>query len=375
MPSHFRAMVIAATALGIATLVVVDRAPAQLALRHIVQAEMPARPNSLAVDGAGDIWLALQGDPPSLGRVNARECAEDAACEPEQFLLPDDTWTPQFVAVGRNGRIWLSATRIADGAAQGMIYGFDPETAAFEGFPVPVPAVLATEPGDIAVDSRGTVWFVDRALGIWSLNPRTGDFRIEYQTPEESLVTTNHLAGLGITVAPDNAVWCTCGADLVRLRRGFVIGLDRIVGVTFLDVWPIPAAAKPHGIVAESSEVVWLIDQHTSTLHRFDRTSAEPFTSWSIPPRPGGKTTVDPHWLAWRGTTMYFTGFVGVLGTFNTRRETFGPYLVSPSGTGPFDIAIDRVGRVWFTETSASSQSLSRVAVEELLPPPPIPDF
>jgi streptogramin lyase len=254
-----------------------------------------------------------------------------------------------------------------------MILGFDPDGAAFESFQVPVPAPVATEPGDIAVDSRGTVWFVDRVHGVRSLEPRTGDFRIEYRTPEASLVTSNDLAALGIAVGPDDAVWCTCGADLVRLKRGIVIGLDRLVRVTFVDVWPIPQAAKPHGIVAESADIVWVIDQHTSTLHRFDRTSAEPFTSWSIPPRPGGKGTVDPHWLARRGTTVYFTGYVGVLGTFDARRESFGGYVVSPSGTGPFDVAIDRVGRVWFTETGENSSSLSRLVVDRLLPRPPLP--
>ena len=371
MTSPVRAMVTAGF-VGMLVLVAAGPAAAQLALRRIVQAEMPARPNSLTVDTVGNIWLALQGDPPSLGRVDARACAEDLACDPEEFPLPDDTWIPQFVAVGRQGAIWLSATR--NGSTEGIIYRFDPDTEEFEGFRVPT-GILATDPGDLAVDAHGTVWFVDRTRGIWSLNPRTRDFRIEYETPEESRVTSNDLAALAITVGPDGAVWCTCGADLVRLKRGIVFGVDRIVGVTFLDVWPIPDAAKPHGLVAESANVVWLIDQHTSTLHRFDRSGGESFTSWQIPPRPGGKGTVDPHWLATRGTTVYFTGYVGVLGTFDTRRETFGQYVLSPSGTGPFDLAIDRVGRVWFTETSASSQSLSRLAVEARLPPFPPPDF
>jgi len=127
-----------------------------VALRTIVQAEMPARPNGLAVDAADRIWLALQGSPPSLGMVDARACAVSADCAPTEFALDEDA-TPRFVAVSRrDGSVWVTAT-VADG---GRVYRFDPATERLDRYDTP-----GQDPYDIAVDSRGVVWFTDLAEG------------------------------------------------------------------------------------------------------------------------------------------------------------------------------------------------------------------
>ncbi len=341
------------------------------ALRRLVQAEMPARPQSLATDAFGQIWLTLQGDPPSIGVVDASACAEDSECEPRQFPLPDGSGTPRFVTVDRHGKVWVTASG-EDGAS---ILSFDQDTEEFEEFAIP--AEIAAEPHDIAVDSRGTVWFTDTGVGVISLDPERGAFVRQYVTPEASL-GLGGIAALGISIDPGGGVWCTCGTDLVRLgwlaRRGLIRG--GIIRDVLVE--PIPDGLKPHGVFAESASRAWVIDQHNPTLHRYDR-GGRSFTSW---PLPGAKFTIDPHWVVKRGRTLYFTGFGGVLGTFDASRETFGAYVVSPSreplnvATGAFDIAIDRAGRVWLTEINANA--LSRLAVERLPRPPippPIPDF
>ncbi len=350
--------------------VVPASAPAQgVALRQLVQAPMPARAQSLASDANGRIWLTLQGANPSIGVIDASDCADSLQnCAPQEYVLPDEfeDVTPAFITVDRRGKVWFTGS---NGAA-GFIFSFDPETEAFETWEVP--EELGVSPHDIAVGAY--VWFTDTEIGLISLNPRTGAFAAEYLTPDDARAGT--VAALGVSIDPSGGVWCTCGLDLVRIGWR-VIGRLRQIVIREVLVRRVPDARKPHGVLADDANVAWVLDQHSLGLHRFDR-SRDAFDSWDV---PGAKFSIDPHWLVRRGPSVYFTGFAGVLGRFDVGQETFDAYLVSPSraevgtATGAFDVAIDRAGRVWFTEINA--EMLTRLDIRRLPPPripPPIPD-
>jgi streptogramin lyase len=336
-------------------------------LRSIIRAEMPVRPNGLAIDDEGRIWLTLQGSPPSLGLVRARACSVRGDCEPEEFELPDADATPRFVAVSpRDDTVWVTAT-VPDG---GRVYHFDPETETFETY-----ETAGGQPYDVAVDSHGVVWFTDLEQGTIN-SIRAGSVREEYRMPEGSFSSPG-VGALGIAVDPDDAVWCACGTDLVRLSVG-ALHVDVLVR-------PIPGAVKPHGVFAQDGNRIWVLDQHANRLFRYDRGS-DAFDDWQVPAlvEDDVEIIVDPHWLVVRGATVYFTGFAGVVGTFDTRREVFGGYVVSPGreaaggATGAYDIALERSGRIWLTEV-LEPYALSRLAIARLAPPrripPPIPDF
>jgi len=241
--------------------------------------------------------------------------------------------------------------------ANGLIYKFDPDTEIFVEYEAP-----GESPFDITADSRGTIWFTDfRGGTINSLNPRTGLILVEYQAPDG---VNQHCRGIAVDL--NDVVWSTCGTTLVKYHRNPLRILE--------DVFAIPKALKPFGVFADDTGVIWILDQHHTTLYRFNADS-EDFDDWLVPPFPD-ETTVDPHWLVKRGDTIYYTGFTGVVGTFNVRRDTFGAYISSPSrgteaGSGAYDIAIDRVGRVWFTEALANK--LSHVVFPRLPNPRPIP--
>jgi streptogramin lyase len=252
--------------------------------------------------------------------------------------------------------VWVTA---AWPGANGLIYEFDPDTSTFVEYLAP-----GDNPFDIAVDSHGKVWFTDFTGGtINSLSPASGVFLEEYQAPAGA-----HCRSLAIDA--NDVVWSTCGNTLVRYYRSPLRILQ--------NVFVVPKGIKPFGIIVGELGIVWLIDQHASRLYRFDD-ATDTFTSWIVPPLPdsdplgAGGTTVDPHWLVKKGDIIYFTGFTGVLGTFNVKSQTFGSYLFSPSratGSGAYDIAVDRGGRVWFTEVNANK--LSRLyEFSPQLPGPP----
>lgn len=356
---------------------------------YIVRAEMPVRPNGLAIDSEGRIWLTLQGSPPSLGMVNAAACARRSDCRPTEFPLPDADALPKLVAVDRHDKVWLTAYT---GDSPGRVYKFDPDTERFD----PPYETPGSDPYDIAVDSRGIVWFTDQNPGTVN-SIHEGRVVEEYETPEESRINT--LGAYGLAVDSDNAVWCACGKDLVRIFKS----VTRAPGRTSFIRYPIPDAAIPHGVFAETPNRIWIMDQGSNRKHgrliRFTRRLrvhracttcggaplapsplVDTFDDWPLPAfgKDGENAVIDPHWLVVRAGTLYFTGFaVGVVGTFDTRRETFGAYLLSPGrddddvvggNTGAYDIAVDPNGRVWFTEVQAGAYSLSRVAAVRRLP-------
>jgi streptogramin lyase len=217
------------------------------------------------------------------------------------------------------------------------------------------------------------VWFTDSEQGTVNAIGNRDIVLEQYRTPLEDFNSAGQGA-LGLAIDANGVVWCACGLNLVKIPG--LLG-DPVE-------YPIPDAVKPHGIIADDEGLVWIIDQHGARLHRFDP-AAETFDGqWQIPDFSGGAHSdtdvpVDPHWLARRGNTIYFTGFTGVVGTFIVSREVFENYVRSPSRvSGVYDIAIDRAGRVWVTEAQANK--LSRLVVGPqprpwILPPgpPPIP--
>ncbi|MGE3843476.1 MAG: hypothetical protein AB7I50_18040 [Vicinamibacterales bacterium] len=347
-------------------------------LRRLVTAPMPARPLSLAADTRGHIWFTLQGESRSVGWVDASECADSLqSCAPVEYELPDVGLTPFFLTVDSRNHIWMTAL---DEDGGGEILSFDPDAETFQRWPIP--ADVGDAPHDLAVAGNGTVYFTDSGVGLISLNPVTGTFTVQYRTPANALA--GQVAGLGVSIDPSGGVWCTCGLDVVRLGWRLIRGLREIL-IRDLLVRRVPDARKPYGIVSDSANVAWILDQQSLGLHRFDR-QRDAFESWDVPsatiPNADLVLPVDPHWMAVRGNSVYFTGLIGVLGRFDAAQAAFDNYLLSPAradvhgSSGAFDIAIDRAGRVWFTETTANT--LTRLDVRRLSPPripPPIPDF
>lgn len=333
-------------------------------LRQIIQTALPVAPkdanghalgvNGLVIDSAGRIWLTLRGRH-SLGMVNAGACATESNCALTEFLLPNAEAIPKFAAMDGQGDVWITATW----QGGGLLYKFDPDTETFAEYMAP-----GEDPFDIAIDSRGVAWFTDFVGGtINSINTRTGLTLVEYRAPVGQPCR-------GIAVDVNDVVWSTCGNTLVRYRRTPLAILE--------EVFAVPKGVKPFGVIADAG-LIWIVDQHATRLYRFND-ATDTFTSWVIPGRPkddplgGGGTTVDPHWLVKKGDLIYYTGFTGVLGSFNVKTQSFGAYLFSPSrakgGSGAYDIATDRVGRVWFTEVTANK--LSRLyEFSPILPKPP----
>ncbi len=345
--------------------------------RRVVQIEMPESSGSgatgLAIDADGRIWVTLRGRG-SLAMVDGSSCAGPRPdCTVAEFPLTDPDARPILIAVGPDGNVWLTAVR---SDANGLVYRFDPSTEEFTEYEAPDREGYSSSPHDIVVDSRGIAWFTDLFLGtLTSINPTGGHVHTEYRTDGDAGTWP---PTRGVAVGANDVIWCACGTDLVRYHRTFE---DPVVAT--LGIHPIPDAGRPRGVIVDGA-LVWVLDQN-GVLYRFTP-SAGTFDSWVVPPLPGVEGTVDPHWLVKGGNAIAYTGFVGVVGTFNVRSETFGPYVVSPSrdepgGSGAFDIAMDPAGRVWFTEASANA--LSRL-VFRLPPPrqiripgpgPPLPDL
>ena len=140
---------------------------------------------------------------------------------------------PFGVAVGGDGTVWGTLP------AANRLVRLPPAGRPAE---MEVPT-RGSQPGDVAVDARGAVWFLEmraNRIGRYA-EGRLSDFPVTRVSP-----------GLtALAVAPDGAVWFTelRAHRLGRLRDGVVTG------------FPLPRRdARPFGVAVDAGGNVWYTD-------------------------------------------------------------------------------------------------------------------
>jgi virginiamycin B lyase len=126
--------------------------------------------------------------------------------------------------------------------------------------------------------------------------------------------------------------------------------------------WELPPGAKPHGLLVDRQGIVWYTGNGNGTIGRLDPKTGK-VTEYRAP--TGG----DPHTLVIDKTVIWFTvQSGGRIGRLETATGKITEY--STSG-GPYGIALDKQGNVWFCRMRAdklgildpSSGELSELAM------------
>lgn len=121
-----------------------------------------------------------------------------------------------------------------------------------------------------------------------------------------------------------------------------------------LTEWSIPTAGGgPVGVVVEPSGVVWVTENSTSKLARFDPSNNN-FTEWSTP-----TSGSQPRYIFFKQvnvagvnrTQLFFTEYASnAIARFDVSNRTFTEWPLS-SGSNPVGIFVDEHNDVWFTES------------------------
>jgi streptogramin lyase len=263
-----------------------------------------AFPVGIALDPSGPVWY-------SDVRRNVIGKLDPSTAAVREYALPGrDVW-PFFLVRDGSGRLWFTE-RV--GNAIGML---NPETGEVREYPVPVPN---SQPAGLTITPSGRLYFTENSgnrIGV--LEPATGAL-VEYAIPTKASPGP-YYGPAGITSDARGNVWF---AELDG-RLGRIAA-----GATTIEEFAVPyPAARPAGIVADVSGLVWFTELDGNAISSFHPESGT-FRRFPLPTgRPDSKPMGPPEVNA-RG-----------------ERPGLGP---SARSSRPFGIAIDREGRVWFSE-------------------------
>jgi virginiamycin B lyase len=199
-----------------------------------------AGPHGLVSDSGGNIWFT-ENTAGKIGRVDARTGSIS------EFSVPGvgDPHTPVF---GPDGALWFTAEEA------NSVTRMDTQNGQFRSYLVPTPKAA---PYGLVAGPDGGLWFCEfGANKLGRIDPATGAIT-EFTAPEAD-ARPRQLVVVGA------ALYFT---DFAGGRMGrFDIGSKKF------QFWPSPSDtdAKPYGINADATGMVWYCEVGSNRLMRFD---------------------------------------------------------------------------------------------------------
>jgi virginiamycin B lyase len=253
----------------------------------------------------------------------------------EEYEVPTPGSRPHDPAVSPDGALWYT------GQNANKLGRMDPATGQFREFPLKTPR---SGPHGLAADAGGNIWFTAISAGyVGKLDPRTGQIA-EYRMPDPAAHD------------PHTPVFDANGVLWFTLESSNFVGrLDPAEGK--VELMKVPTAhAVPYGIVVGRDGVPFFcefgtnkiasIDPKTRAIHEY--------------PLPHGAR---PRRLAAASDgTLYYSdyarGYLGRLHPADGKVEEWP----SPGGSGshPYGIAITPDGKVWYSESGVTPNTLVR---------------
>ena len=135
-------------------------------------------------------------------------------------------------------------------------------------------------------------------------------------------------------VAPDGSIF-------IAVMRGNKVARFDPESARFRE-WEMPPGHHPHGLLVDARGIVWTTGNGNGTIGRLDPASGR-ISEFKTPSGGGGPHTVV---IGDDGATLWFTLQSGNrIGRLDTASGRIVEY---PTSGGPYGIALDRRGQVWF---------------------------
>jgi len=243
----------------------------------------------------------------------------------KEFPVPWKDSRPRDPDVAPNGVIWL--------VGQGGDYAarFDPASEEFTRKVLPP----GTGPHNLIIDRDGTLWIAgNRQAFIGRMNPYTGDLS-RFTMPDDSARDPHTLVFSG-----RDEIWFTMQwsnyAGRMNKRSGEI------------DLVPMQTEkARPYGIKMDSNNHPWIALLGTNGLATIDPATMALKVHYT--PRDQARIrrlTITRDDMVWY--TDYNEGFFG---RYNPETGEFTEWKTPSERSGPYAMAADADGRIWFVET------------------------
>jgi len=266
------------------------------------------------------LMIALMGTPAvALGEESITEI------EVREWQVPWESSRPRDPDVAADGRIWFV------GQAGDYVAVFDPQDESFERFDLPKGA----GPHNVIVTGDQEIWYSgNKAAHLGRLDAETGDIH-QVATPEERARDPHTLIE-----DSEGRIWFTSQWSNHIGRYDRESGEIELVGVS-------EDRSRPYGIVLDGDDNAWVALFGTNRLARIDAESFE-LAEIELP-----REKARPRRLAHTASGIYYGDYnKGYLGHYDPESREFREWRM-PGGdkSGPYAVAADHKGRIWFVET------------------------
>lgn len=185
-----------------------------------------------------------------------------------EFRIAGGKMHLEDLAFDHNGVIWFTMGRpqpqYPQGGKVGRLNLFSSEIR------LTAPVAHNGSPHDLAVDSKGTIYFTELD------SPYVGSIEPDSMKVTEHIVPNPKVGAVGLVITPDDALWLTDSS------RGYLARFD--VNSNNYQEWPSPSGAmsKP-GAIATANGVIWYAETGTfpNMIVRFDPVNKK-FESWPL---------------------------------------------------------------------------------------------
>lgn len=242
-----------------------------------------------------------------------------------EWPVPWQDTRPRDPDVAPNGVIWL--------VGQGGDYAarFDPESEEFTRKVLPP----GTGPHNLIIDRNGTLWIAgNRQAFIGKMNPYTGELT-RFTFPDEAARDPHTLVFSG-----DNEIWFT------MQWSNYVGRMNKRSG--HIDLVPMQTEqARPYGIRMDSKNRPWIALLGTNGLATIDPRSL----ALKVVPLPREDARLRRLAITYDDAIWYTDYTQGYIGRYDPESGEFQEWKTPSDHSGPYAMAADNLGRVWFVET------------------------
>jgi len=242
-----------------------------------------------------------------------------------EWPVPWNDTRPRDPDVAPNGVIWL--------VGQGGDYAarFDPESGEFRRKDLPP----GTGPHNLIIDWDGTLWIAaNRQAFIGRMNYTTGELT-RFPMPDETARDPHTLVFSG-----KNEIWFT------MQWSNYVGRLDKKSGQ--VDLVPMQTEqARPYGIKVDSKGHPWVALLGTNGLATINPATLA-LKVIELPREQARlrRLVITPDDAVWY--TDYNEGYIG---RYDPQTGEFTEWKTPSEQSGPYAMAADALGRIWFVET------------------------